>query len=209
MATTAELNGPAPPADGGEQARSVPRTARERARAEITSEILEAGRRHLATDGAAALSLRAIARELGMASSAVYRYVASRDDLLTRLIIDAYNSLGAAAEAADCGRRPCGLVRPVVGDLPGGQELGAGESERVGADLRLARSRVRGACRHDRAGQPGLEPPGPDPRGVGTSAGSRCRIPPGATSAPPPGPRSRPCWPSCRQPSRTRRFRLA
>src|SRR5499427_8943289 len=80
---------------------SVPRTARERARAEITSEILDAGRRHLATDGASALSLRAIARELGMASSAVYRYVASRDDLLTRLIIDAYDSLGAAAEAAE------------------------------------------------------------------------------------------------------------
>jgi AcrR family transcriptional regulator len=103
MPTIAQPNGTAPPADAGEQARSVPRTARERARAEITSEILEAGRRHLATDGAAALSLRAIARELGMASSAVYRYVASRDDLLTRLIIDAYNSLGAAAEAADAG----------------------------------------------------------------------------------------------------------
>jgi AcrR family transcriptional regulator len=86
-------------------ARSVPRTARERARAEITREILEAGRRHLATDGAAALSLRAIARELGMASSAVYRYVASRDDLLTRLIIDAYDSLGAAAEAAEAAQR--------------------------------------------------------------------------------------------------------
>ncbi len=80
---------------------SVPRTARDRARAEITAEILDAGRRHLATDGAAGLSLRAVARELGMASSAVYRYVASRDDLLTRLIIDAYNSLGAAAEVRE------------------------------------------------------------------------------------------------------------
>jgi AcrR family transcriptional regulator len=82
-------------------ARSVPRTARERARAEITGEILEAGRRHLATDGAAGLSLRAIARDLGMVSSAVYRYVSSRDDLLTKLIIDAYDSLGAAAEARE------------------------------------------------------------------------------------------------------------
>ncbi len=81
--------------------RSVPRTARERARAEITAEIIEAGRRHLATDGAAGLSLRAIARELGMASSAVYRYMASRDELLTKLIIDAYDSLGAAAEAME------------------------------------------------------------------------------------------------------------
>lgn len=96
--------GTRPTVDGTEPASpapSVPRTARERARAEITREILEAGRRHLATDGAAALSLRAIARDLGMVSSAVYRYVASRDDLLTRLIIDAYNSLGAAAEASE------------------------------------------------------------------------------------------------------------
>lgn len=82
-------------------ARSAARTARERARAEITSEILETGRRHLATDGAAGLSLRAIARDLGMVSSAVYRYVASRDDLLTKLIIDAYDSLGAAAEISE------------------------------------------------------------------------------------------------------------
>jgi AcrR family transcriptional regulator len=81
--------------------RSVPRTARERARAEITDEILASARRHLATDGAPALSLRAIARDLGMASSAVYRYVTSRDELVTRLIIDAYDSLGAAAEAAE------------------------------------------------------------------------------------------------------------
>ena len=92
----------APAAGRGDgTAPSVPRTARARARAEITREILEAGRQHLATDGAAALSLRAIARDLGMASSAVYRYVAGRDDLLTRLIIDAYDSLGAAAEAAE------------------------------------------------------------------------------------------------------------
>ena len=55
----------------------------------------------LATEGAPALSLRAVARDLGMASSAVYRYVASRDELLTRLIIDAYNALGEAAETAE------------------------------------------------------------------------------------------------------------
>ena len=81
--------------------RSVPRTARERARAEITGEILDAARGYLATDGAPALSLRAIARDLGMASSALYRYFKSRDELLTRLIIDAYDSLGAAAEVRE------------------------------------------------------------------------------------------------------------
>ena len=86
---------------GGTGPRSAPRTARERARAEITKEILDAGRRHLATDGATGISLRAIARDLGMASSAVYRYIASRDELLTKLIIDAYDSLGEAAETSE------------------------------------------------------------------------------------------------------------
>ena len=62
--------------------------------------ILAAGERHLARDGAAALSLRAIARDLGVASSAVYRYVDSRDELLTRLIVTAYDSLGDAVDAA-------------------------------------------------------------------------------------------------------------
>jgi AcrR family transcriptional regulator len=80
---------------------SATRTARERARTEITQEILDAARGYLATDGAPALSLRAIARDLGMASSALYRYFDSRDALLTRLIIDAYDSLGAAAEASE------------------------------------------------------------------------------------------------------------
>lgn len=79
---------------------SAPRSARARARAEITAEILDAARRQLAEVGAAQLSLRAVARELGMVSSAVYRYVASRDELLTLLIVDSYDSLGEAAEAA-------------------------------------------------------------------------------------------------------------
>ena len=76
-------------------------TARERVRAELTAEITDSARRQLGEVGAAALSLRAVARELGMASSAVYRYFPSRDDLLTRLIIDGYDALGAAAETAD------------------------------------------------------------------------------------------------------------
>ena len=81
--------------------RRVPPTARERVRVELTREITDAARRQLADVGAAALSLRAVAREVGMVSSAVYRYFPSRDDLLTRLIIDGYDDLGAAAEAAD------------------------------------------------------------------------------------------------------------
>ncbi len=74
---------------------------RARVRAETTQQILDTARRHLASDGAAGLSLRAVARDLGMVSSAVYRYVPSRDALLTHLIVDAYDALGSAAEAAE------------------------------------------------------------------------------------------------------------
>jgi AcrR family transcriptional regulator len=77
------------------------RTARDRARAELTAEITAEARRQLATEGASGLSLRAVARELGMVSSALYRYFGSRDELLTALIVDAYGALADAAEAAD------------------------------------------------------------------------------------------------------------
>ncbi|MCW7941587.1 TetR family transcriptional regulator [Streptomyces hygroscopicus] len=79
---------------------STPRGARARARMEVTAAIKDEARRQLAAEGAARLSLRAVARELGMVSSALYRYFPSRDDLLTGLIIDAYDSLGETAEAA-------------------------------------------------------------------------------------------------------------
>jgi AcrR family transcriptional regulator len=79
---------------------SAIQTARARARAEVRDEILATARAQLAVHGAAGLSLRAVARDLGMVSSAVYRYVASRDELLTALIVEAYDSLGEQAEAA-------------------------------------------------------------------------------------------------------------
>ena len=73
---------------------------RQDARERTERQIIEVGRAHLATQGAAGLSLRAIARELGLVSSAVYRYVASRDDLLTLLLIDAYTDLADAVDEA-------------------------------------------------------------------------------------------------------------
>jgi AcrR family transcriptional regulator len=85
------------------------RTARERARSEIRREILDAAARQLADVGAGSLSLRAIARDLGVVSSAIYRYFPSRDALLTALIIEAYDSLGERVErsvAATDGRPP-------------------------------------------------------------------------------------------------------
>ncbi len=79
----------------------APRGARARARAELTGEILAAAHRRLAQEGPTQLSVRAVARDLGMASSAVYRYFPSRDELLTALLIRAYDALGDAVEAAD------------------------------------------------------------------------------------------------------------
>ena len=85
-------------------------TARDRARAELTEEIKAVARRQLAEHGSAALSLRAVAREVGMVSSAVYRYFPSRDELLTALIIDAYDAVGTAAEEALAGHRRRGAA---------------------------------------------------------------------------------------------------
>ncbi len=82
----------------------------------IERQIVELGRAHLSTHGAAGLSLRAIARDLGMVSSAVYRYVASRDDLLTLLLVDAYSELAEAVDAAriDAGSDWRGQLRAVA-----------------------------------------------------------------------------------------------
>lgn len=75
-------------------------TPRERARARTVADIIRLGRQHLALHGAAGLSLRAVARDLGVVSSAVYRYVESRDELLTLLLVDAYGELGDEVDAA-------------------------------------------------------------------------------------------------------------
>jgi AcrR family transcriptional regulator len=75
----------------------------------VRASILATASAHVAEHGADGLSLRAVARDLGMVSSAMYRYFASRDELLTALIIEAYDSLGAHAEAAvaaTAGRAP-------------------------------------------------------------------------------------------------------
>lgn len=63
-------------------------------------EIKAAARRRLAKEGAN-LSLRAVARDMGLVASALYRYFPSRDALLTALIVDAYDSLGTAAIDAE------------------------------------------------------------------------------------------------------------
>lgn len=105
-------------------------SARARVRAEITAEIVDAARAELAEVGPVELSLRSVARRLGVVPSALYRYFESRDALLTALIVDAYRALGETAAAADrsvssSGRNGmarwlavCTAVRDWAGDHP-------------------------------------------------------------------------------------------
>lgn len=81
-----------------------PLSVRERRRAVAVREIVDAAEAHIAEHGPAALSLRAVARGLGMTVQALYHYFPSRDVLLTTLITKTYDDLVAAVqEAADTG----------------------------------------------------------------------------------------------------------
>ncbi|MFI1397974.1 TetR/AcrR family transcriptional regulator [Streptomyces sp. NPDC020681] len=73
---------------------------RARLRAEATAEIKAIALKHMAADGPASISLRAIAREMGMTAGAIYSYFASRDDLVAALTADVYDSLANTLEAA-------------------------------------------------------------------------------------------------------------
>ncbi|MFB7716292.1 TetR/AcrR family transcriptional regulator [Nocardia sp. NPDC056100] len=73
--------------------------SRERYRAQVREEIKEHAREQIATAGVSALSLNAIAKRVGMSGPALYWYFASRDDLITELIRDAYRSLADTLRA--------------------------------------------------------------------------------------------------------------
>lgn len=62
--------------------------------------IKETAWKQIAETGAASLSLRSIARELGITAPAIYNYHPDRDALVTALIVDAYTSLGESQQAA-------------------------------------------------------------------------------------------------------------
>ncbi|MFD1826476.1 TetR/AcrR family transcriptional regulator [Mumia zhuanghuii] len=78
-----------------------PTGRKRRSRDETVAAILRIARDHLAQTPPDALSFRAIARELDLVSSAVYRYFPSRDALLTALLVEVYDELGVHVEAAD------------------------------------------------------------------------------------------------------------
>ena len=73
---------------------------RERVRAATVQEIKDVARRQLVTDGQAAVSLRAIAREMGMTAPALYRYFPSFDHLVRSLVGDLFGEACTAMEDA-------------------------------------------------------------------------------------------------------------
>lgn len=92
-------------------------TRRERLRAQTLSELKEHALAQIAEGGPDALSLNAIARSMGMSGPGLYRYFASRDDLLAALVADSYDELADAMEAAvEAARRraPAARFRALV-----------------------------------------------------------------------------------------------
>jgi AcrR family transcriptional regulator len=71
----------------------------------MVDDIKAVARRQLAEQGAGAVSLRGIAREIGTAPSALFRYFPTYNDLITALVVDAYDSL---ADAMSAGRDAAG-----------------------------------------------------------------------------------------------------
>jgi AcrR family transcriptional regulator len=78
----------------------VTESPRKRYREQVRDEIKAHAWTQLATTGAAALSLNAIARQMGISGPALYRYFRSRDEVITELVLDAYRDLSATCRAA-------------------------------------------------------------------------------------------------------------
>ena len=83
----------------GSAVTAVP-SRRERARTATAQEILTTARALLVASGPAAVTLRAIAREMGMTAPGLYRYVDGVEGLLTLLITEGFSDLAEALEAA-------------------------------------------------------------------------------------------------------------
>lgn len=77
-------------------------------RANNEAAILAAAREQIAEHGGVGLSMRAVAREVGMVSSAIYRYFPTRDALITAMVVESYEHLATALEEGLQGRRTPG-----------------------------------------------------------------------------------------------------
>lgn len=74
---------------------------RQRVRRETLVELKQAALDEVREQGGVGLSLRSVARRMGMSPAGLYRYVASREDLLTTLIAEGYQDLGHHLEVAN------------------------------------------------------------------------------------------------------------
>jgi len=151
---------------------------RDRVRAATVTEIKDTARRILVAEGPDGLSLRAIAREMGMTAPALYRYFPSREDLIGALIADLYDELtaaistaaGAAGDAA--GRIAGAATRGAAGD-PARGAAGDAAGRIAGAATRGAAGNLaRGTARGVGGGAAAGETAGGDPR-AGITAASR------------------------------------
>ncbi|WP_251091742.1 TetR/AcrR family transcriptional regulator [Streptomyces sp. Caat 7-52] len=144
-------------------------TPRERYRAQVREEIKKYAWEQIATAGASALSLNAIAKQIGMSGPALYRYFANRDELITELIKDAYRSLvdifqdraeaGAGLDGLAHALREWALADPqryflVYGTPVPGYHAPA-DTTRITAEIMAV---ILDACT---AGQPPVAPPSP------------------------------------------------
>jgi AcrR family transcriptional regulator len=82
----------------------MPKTRKETRHDSTRDEIMATAWKQIGEQGAAALSLRGIAREMDLTAPALYYYFKDRDALVTALLVDAFNSFGQALEA---GRNSC------------------------------------------------------------------------------------------------------
>jgi AcrR family transcriptional regulator len=97
------------------QSGVMPPTRRERVRAETIDEIKQAALAQIATSGAPALSIRGVARAIGMSPAGLYRYFDGLEALLTELIADAYNDLADAVVASGAEQDdPLGALRAAM-----------------------------------------------------------------------------------------------
>lgn len=83
---------------------------RDRRRAQTVTEIKASALRRLAEDGIQGLSLRAVARDVGVSVQALYHYFDSRDTLITVLIVDSYDALASVVADAVSAASPAGSV---------------------------------------------------------------------------------------------------
>jgi AcrR family transcriptional regulator len=121
---------------------------RDRLRAATIDEIIQTARRLLVKDGPQAVSLRAIAREIGMTAPGLYRYFGNHEELVRHLTASIFTELGhdihQAIEAAEPLAARVGANDAGTNDASAG-DAGAGDAERVTLAVKMV-----AACREFR-----------------------------------------------------------